>query len=337
MKLCVSAFLFLLLLCRAFELPAQDVSSAELAGSVSRGESCFVWYNVENLFYPEDDSIPGDDEFTPGGLRHWTWFRYRMKLTALAKVIIAAGRGKPPELVALCEVEGAQVLQELSTHPILAPYHYSFLHGESPDHRGMDVACLIRMGLFESVHWSYLSFELPVSETRDLMHISLSWGRDTLDLFLVHLLSKYGGAGATADLRRCQTEQMVQLMDSVYASREQSLLLAAGDFNDIYHSYSMEPLRFASFGGDSLLLHLPENGSGTYKYRGRWSPIDQVLVQQSIALGSIRVSTLQLSHLLTDDLKFGGIKPLRSYEGYLYVGGISDHLPLVIDLKPSLF
>jgi endonuclease/exonuclease/phosphatase family metal-dependent hydrolase len=328
MKLSVTGLLFLLMFCCAFELTAQDLT---------RGESCFIWYNVENLFIPDDDSIPGDDEFTPQGLRHWTWTRYRTKLTALAKVIIAAGRGKPPELVALCEVESAQVLQELSTHPILAPYQYSYLHRESPDHRGMDVACLIRMGLFESVQWEYLSFALPVSETRDLMHISLSWGGDTLDLFLVHLLSKYGGAGATADLRRCQAEQMVRLMDSVYTAREHSLLLAAGDFNDIYQSYAMEPLRIAGFGGDSLMLRLPENGSGTYKYRGRWSPIDQVLIQQSIAQSSVHVSTLLLPPLLTDDLKFGGIKPLRTYEGYLYVGGVSDHLPLVIDFNPSLF
>jgi endonuclease/exonuclease/phosphatase family metal-dependent hydrolase len=328
MKLSVTGTLFLLMICCAFELPAQDLT---------RGESCFVWYNVENLFNPDNDSISGDDEFTPQGLRHWTWSRYRTKLTALAKVIIATGRGKPPELVAFCEVESAQVLQDLSTHPILAPYHYTYLHRESPDHRGMDVACLIRMGMFESVHWSYHSFALPVSETRDIMHISLSWGGDTLDLFLVHLLSKYGGTGATADLRRCQTEQMVQLIDSVHAVREHSLLLAAGDFNDIYQSYTMEPLRNAGFGGDSLMLHLPENGSGTYKYQGRWSPIDQVLVQQSIAQSSVRVSTLQLPHLLTDDLKFGGIKPFRTYEGYSYVGGISDHLPLVIDFNPSLF
>jgi len=44
---------------------ASSVSSAELASSVARGESCLVWYNVENLFYPENDSTAGDDEFTP--------------------------------------------------------------------------------------------------------------------------------------------------------------------------------------------------------------------------------------------------------------------------------
>ena len=112
MKECNAGLLFLLLFYAALELPAQGISSAELASSVARGESCLVWYNVENLFYPDNDSIAGDDEFTPQGLRHWTWSRYRDKLTALAKVIIASGRGEPPELVGLCEVENALVLED---------------------------------------------------------------------------------------------------------------------------------------------------------------------------------------------------------------------------------
>ena len=337
MKLCNAGILFLLLCHPALYLPAQEISSAELASSVARGSCCLVWYNVENLFYPDDDSTAGDDEFTPQGLRHWIWSRYRDKLTALAKVIIATGRGDAPELVALCEVENALVLEELCSHPILAPYHYSYLHRESHDHRGMDVACLIRLGCFESVTWETLPFTLPVSETRDLMHISLDWGADTLDLFLVHLLSKYGGAGATAFLRSCQTGQLVQFMDSVYAVRQRGLIMTAGDFNETYEGYAMEAMRSARFGSDSLSVLLPENGPGTYKYRGRWSPIDQVLVLQSLAQGSVRVSTLQLPALLTEDMQFGGIKPRRTYEGFQYAGGVSDHLPLVIDLTPSFF
>jgi endonuclease/exonuclease/phosphatase family metal-dependent hydrolase len=328
MKRSVAGYLFLLLFFGTVDLPAQ---------AKTRGERCIVWYNVENLFYPDSDSTASDDEFTPQGLRHWTWSRYRNKLTALAKVIIASGRGDPPELVALCEVENALVLEDLSAHPILAPYHYTYLHRESHDHRGMDVACLVRKGKIESVQWEVLPFLPPVSETRDLMHISLSWGHDTLDIFLVHLLSKYGGAGATANLRRSQTAQVVQHMDSVYAVRQRALIMAAGDFNDAYEAYTMEPLRKARFGGDSLTPMLPENGKGTYKYRGQWSPIDQVLVLQSLQQSSIAVSTLLLAPLLTEDLSYGGIKPRRTYEGYSYKGGISDHLPLVIDLTPSLF
>ena len=175
----------------------------------NRGEFSFVWYNVENLFYPADDSLPGDDEFTPGGLRHWTWSRYRQKLTAVAKVIVATGGGEAPGLVGLCEVENAQVLEDLISHPILAPYRYSYFHQEGSDHRGMEIACLCRTGMMESVQWESVPFSLPVSSTRDMMHLMLPWGEDTLDLFLVHLISKYSGAGATAPLRRIQTEQLV--------------------------------------------------------------------------------------------------------------------------------
>lgn len=299
-----------------------------------RGQLCLVWYNVENLFYPENDSTVGDDEFTPGGSRHWTWTRYRNKLSALAKVIIASGRGEPPELVGLCEVENARVLEDLCSHPILDPYRYSYFHRESPDHRGMDVACLIRKERIRAFTWECLAFVPPLSETRDLMHICLDWEGDSLDLFLLHFLSKYGGAGATADLRKQQALQLVRFMDSVYTIRQQGWIMAVGDFNEPYGAYSMEPLRKALFGTDSLLLLLPATGCGNYKYQGRWSPIDQVLVQEAIP-GAIRVSTLWLSPLLTEDLEFGGMKPRRCYEGYRYAGGLSDHLPLLIDLSPA--
>ena len=86
-----------------------------------------MWYNVENLFHPADDSMKGDDEFIPGGPRGWSFKRYRKKLTGIARIIVAAGQWEPPELVGLGEVECAQVLEDLVAHPILAPYHYSYL------------------------------------------------------------------------------------------------------------------------------------------------------------------------------------------------------------------
>ena len=113
--------------------------------------------------------------------------------------------------------------------------------------------------------------------------------------------------------------------------------MALGDFNETYGGYAMEALRNARFGGDSMLALLPEIGPGTYKYRGTWSPIDQVLVLQSLTQSSVRVSSIYLPPLMIADLQFGGIKPKRCYVGMQYNGGISDHLPLVIDLTPSLF
>ncbi len=296
---------------------------------------CFMWYNVENLFYPENDSLPGDDEFTPEGLRHWTWFRYQAKLTALAKVIIASGGGVPPDLVGLCEVESARVLEDLSAHPILAPYQYSYLHKEGHDHRGMDVACLFRSGSIDLIQWEYFAFRAPVSATRDIMHLCFRLAGDTMDIFLVHLISKYRGAGASALLRRMQAEQLADLMDSVYNERSRILFMAAGDFNESYEGYSLEPLRNAQFGDEVLSSLKSSGGSGTYKYRGRWSSIDQILLTGKMQRYRVHVATLQISPLLTEDLQFGGQKPRRCYEGYLYKGGISDHLPLLVNLYSS--
>ncbi len=324
MKRITCILLYILFPCLLMNLSAQGKKGAEF---------CFLWYNPENLFYPEDDSLPGDDGFTPDGLHHWTWSRYRQKITALAKVIIAAGGGEAPELVGLCEVENGQVLEDLVTHPILSPYQYSYFHQEGQDHRGMELACLCRTGRMNTVLWESIPFRAPVFTTRDMMHLTLSWGADTLDLFLVHLLSKFSGAGATAKLRRAQAGQLVSCLDSVYRARSRALLLAAGDFNDEFESYSMEPLRFARFGGDSLSSLLPDDGRSTYKYRGRWTFIDQVLVSTSLRSCLLRVNTLQLSPLLTEDTQYGGLKPNRSYEGYQYRGGISDHLPLVVYLS----
>jgi len=313
---------WLLTICSA-DSPAQEAAVEDL---------CIVWYNTENLFYPADDSLTQDDEFTPEGTYHWTWSRYRDKLTSVAKVIIASGGWDPPGLVALCEIENANVLEELAIHPILAPYHYLCIHKEGPDHRGLEVACLIRKETFSGVDWEYIPWMHPITATRELMHLALCYGADTLDLFLVHLISKYGGSGATAQLRRIQAGQLMNYMDSVNAVRENGMIMAMGDFNDQVSGFSLEPLRINRIGGDTLISIDPAGGEGSYKYRGLWSNIDHVLVSRSLQRCLVRVSILRLPQLVTEDRQYGGIKPYRTYEGYQYRGGVSDHMPLVVEL-----
>lgn len=300
-----------------------------------------VWYNVENLFRPDQDSLPADEEFTPEGLRHWTWTRYHAKLTALAKVIVASGGWQPPGLVGLCEVEGAGVLEDLISHPILEAHQYAYLHSDSRDHRGMDVACLYRPGQIRVLEWSAVPSGLENYGTRDMMHVCLSFGphKDTLDVFLVHLVSKYGGAGATAEIRKIQAGYLIQRMDSVHGVRPRTSILVAGDFNDGPESYSLEPLRSGRCGRDSLLRVSPDYSqpvAGTYKYRGRWSHLDQIYCCQGEYRFDLSASVLILPPLITRDELYGGLKPKRTYEGYHYQGGLSDHLPLVLRVRPIL-
>lgn len=296
-----------------------------------------MWYNVENLFHPDDDSIAGDDEFTPYGARGWSIPRYRRKLTSLAKVIVAAGTRGPPGVIGMCEVENRRVLEDLVSHPILAPYRYEVIHSDSRDMRGMDVACIYRKAHVGCAGWSAIHPAVTGSSgpTRQLLLVELTWGRDTLDLLLLHFISKFSGEGATAAPRRRQAVQLAGLVDSLSRCHPGRLKVVAGDFNDPHHSYAMEPLRNARFGKDSLIPAPLAGKPESYKYRGKWSSIDRFLL--SGPAGAYRVSgvVFDLPALLVTDETYGGIKPFRTYQGPRYVGGISDHLPILLDISRS--
>lgn len=305
-----------------------------------RGDICILWYNVENLFYPGNDTIPGDDEFTPEGVRHWTYYRYQKKITAIAKVVVAAGRWDPPDIVGLCEIEDASVLKDLVQHPILASYGYHFVHFNSPDHRGMDVACLYREKRIRLTGWEVFKSNSTQENrgTRDILHFWGAWGKsDSLDLFLVHLISKYSGVGATAEPRKRQVSDLVHWVDSVHEIRANSIKVLAGDFNEAMEGYSMEPIRMGFIGGDSIGRIYLEGRLGSYKYRGRWSQIDQFLVCGQSEEYLFSGYVLELPVLLSPDETYGGIKPRRTYVGYKYNGGISDHLPIILDISGHSF
>jgi hypothetical protein len=324
-----------------------------------RGDLCLMWYNVENLFHPSDDSLAGDDEFTPAGVRGWSYRRYYQKLTSLARVIVAAGRWQPPGVVGLCEVEGPQVLEDLVSHSILAPYHYSYIHRDGPDHRGMDVACLFRPERVTPLSWEFFSpaQREGMDQTREMLHLRGLWGRkDTLDLIFVHFISRYRGAGVTATYRREQAKKLSFLIDSLGNRSPTSLVVVGGDFNDSRDAWSLEPLSYPPDPSDPSdlasqnsqtssvsstsyvsITSLPSEEFPSYKYRGVWSSIDFFLVSGAVFPYKIRGTVFNNPRLLMPDLSYGGEKPNRTYVGYSYAGGYSDHLPVLLDISRSPF
>ena len=71
----------------------------------------------------------------------------------------------------------------------------------------------------------------------------------------------------------------------------------------------------------------------TYRWHGEWRSLDQILCSPSLAARKQSSVIGDLPFLLEDDEKYGGKKPYRTYLGPRYLGGYSDHLPLVVQFS----
>ena len=157
-----------------------------------------VSYNVENLFDCQADSLHDDSEFTPDGLRHWTPVRYYLKREHIARTIVNIGGWEGVAIVGLCEVENEQCMRDLCTQN-LRNLPYSYIHFDSPDVRGIDVAMLYRTDLFHILQAYPIRVPTANGErpTRDILYVSGTMPEgDTLHVFVCHLPSRLGGASS---------------------------------------------------------------------------------------------------------------------------------------------
>ena len=281
-----------------------------------------ISYNLENLFDCEHDTLKNDSSFLPDGMHHWTYHRYHTKLDRIAQVIVNISGWESAALVGLCEVENARCLRDLCYR--LRCFHYKYVHYESPDERGVDVALL-----YDSTKVNILTSKpLPVilsgDQTRDILYVeALIEKKDTLHTMVCHLPSMLGGAAATEWKRQTAKRVIQHQIDSILAVQPNAQILVMGDMNgeptnDLQHL-------------TNLMLSTDRVGQGTHKYRGIWSCIDQFYVSHALT-NKARASIFAPNWLLEEDTKYLDTQPKRTYIGFRYHGGYSDHLPIVLRL-----
>ena len=301
-----------------------------------------MWYNVENLFDCYDEEGKYDAEFLPNGEKRWTPYRYRQKLRAVSQVIAAVGNHQLPDIIGLCEVEGDSVLTDLTHHSPLrtAEYHYIITH--SPDERGANVAFLYLPGRFRPLTHQSITIHGGDRPTRDILYIQgLVSPTDTLDLFLCHFPSRRGGVRQSQPFRLLAAKVLRQAIDSLTYIRPQANVLIMGDFNDgLINTHVGKELNVATsaMSSNNLISLTSDKRPGTYAYQGQWEVIDHLLVSPKLLNPSNHLYTsplmthiADLPFLLTKDEKYGIEIPFRTYIGPRYLGGFSDHLPIVVD------
>ncbi|MBN2862502.1 MAG: endonuclease [Bacteroidales bacterium] len=305
-----------------------------------------LFYNVENLFDIYDDPLKDDDEFLPGGTRRWNLKRYNSKLNSVYKAITAAGEWSPPPLIALCEIENRKVLEDLLYRTNFRKFDYGILHEDSPDTRGIDVCLIFRQDLIEIIDYCYFTAPELISDdfaTRSILYASCLFSGDTIHFFINHWPSRRGGVLAGEPKRQIIAEMIRNKIDSIAADKPHEVkIIVVGDFNTSPGDKVMKKLTFRS---DSLvtLINLSDNlatGSGTYKYRGIWEMPDQVIVsdallncRKGICTGKDNFRIFDQDFLLMKDPGYPGLQPYSTWRAYNYLGGYSDHLPVILDLK----
>ena len=114
-----------------------------------------AFYNLENLFDIYDDKRTNDNDFLPTTKKKWTPKRYENKLRKLSFAISNIGKtetGKHPAIVGLAEIENANVIEDLIASKHLEDCNYSYVHYDSLDERGIDVALIYDHTAFEVTH-----------------------------------------------------------------------------------------------------------------------------------------------------------------------------------------
>lgn len=281
-------------------------------------------YNIENAFDTIHDEGKNDYEYCAGGERRWTKYKLFKKLKSVCKVIVAADERKPLDLVALCEVENDTVMEYFTRKTALTNIGYHYIMTHSDDERGIDVALLYSPFTFHPIDTQFIKPHFPDHPTRDILHVAGTLANsDTLDVYVIHLPSKNGGEKAFKRSMKV-TEMLKTNIDSVLSVRIKPNVIVMGDFNAEERSAQLKLLK----SGGTLYDATQKLNPGTYKYQGRWSIIDHILIHTT-SLKHVSSKALTLPFLTEPDNINGGIKPHRAFLGPAYKGGVSDHLPVV--------
>jgi len=311
-----------------------------------------MFYNVENFFDPVNDSVTMDDEFTEEGARHWSWYKYNDKTAKIYKVIAAFSKWQKPDIIALCEIENRYVLKNLLKRTPLGDSEYKIVHKESEDFRGIDVGLFYNPETLWPLDENFIKIRFknhPDKRTRDILHFkALLKNKDTLHVFVNHWPSKYGGAVATIPFRAQAAKTLRRATDSILKVNPNANIVITGDFNDTPNDESIAQHLGAAAPDNttkSKLLNLnsalnTNEYPGTHRYQGQWSMLDQFIVSAPLLNkensvytnpGQMRIGYIDL--LLEPDKKYTGKKPNRTFIGFRYHGGFSDHLPILLDLR----
>ena len=247
-------------------------------------------WNVLNFFDDVNDPNP-DEEADP---------QYGTHRADIGRVIKALGA----DIIALCEVEKKEVLEDLNETELDGEYpHIALVEGNDP--RGIDVAVISKIPIDNVV--SHADDEFGFIYARDALEVHFTFNERPIVLFSVHYKAKEMDNPAK---RLAEAEHTRMLADAIVAGAGNTAVLILGDFNDLPDS----PPYNATIGPSddaftNSAFQVPEADRYTFTFMGTEELVDHQFANP----------------LMSSMLRVAGARILHGPE----VDAASDHAPVV--------
>ncbi|NNK82008.1 MAG: endonuclease [Flavobacteriaceae bacterium] len=304
-----------------------------------------AFYNLENLFDTFDDQYTNDNDFLPKSEKHWTEKRYRKKIRKLGYAISRIGRQtakKHPTIVGLAEVENKLVIKDLLESKALKEYNYRYVHYDSPDERGIDVALIYDADVFKVMHSEVFSLNLYDEDgnrdyTRDILLVKGKLKNEKIYILVNHWPSRHSGEELTEPHRILASNKVLEIIDIIKSKDSNAKIIVMGDFNDGPYNKSVKQLvNKEDF--YNPMESLKSYTRGSVNHRLEWYLFDQILFSTNFFEIKQNSHTFSKANIFDSEFlkqykgKYKG-GPFRTYVGLKYKGGYSDHFPVYIHLK----
>lgn len=304
-----------------------------------------AFYNLENLFDLIDDQHTNDNDFLPTSAKKWTPKRYQNKLRKLGFAISNIGRretGKHPALVGLAEVENAKVIEDLIESKHLEDCNYNYIHYDSLDERGIDVALIYDTNAFEVLNSETYTIQLTDDDgspdyTRDILLVTGLLDGEKVNIIVNHWSSRREGEKETEYKRIASSDKVGEIISSLRLENEDAKIIIIGDFNDDPNSNSIKRL-VEGYNLFNPMETLRSYNRGTSNHNRQWNLFDQILITGNFFKTSNHLFEYSSANIFDEDFlklfngKYKGT-PFRTYVGKKYKGGYSDHFPVYAIFK----
>jgi len=297
-----------------------------------------VFYNLENFFDTIDDPNTLDDYYTPKGIMHWIRRRYFSKAGKIGKTFSKIGRkeiDRFPVLIGVAEVENKLVLRDIIQSRALKKRAYNFVHYESADLRGMDVALIYDSKIFKLQESKIFPVELYNFEgekykTRDILYCKGKIKDQIIHVFVNHWPSRREGDLESDQKRRIASQILRQQIDYIKYEEENPYMIVMGDFNTFPIDESIKNVMQNDFYNPAISLY--NKGQGTTFHRKKPLMYDQMMFTYNFKKPESTFefkgfSIYKPGFLVTWKGKFKNF-PFRTYRGKKYQNGYSDHFPI---------